>query len=94
MNEITLEQVKSGIQSGIICFVVDPNMESGTVCKIGDFWFYFGGMTAEDESPEEYLRHVPEDDVAREVYDTLEDFKQSFPEEYLYYYHELKKLGR
>lgn len=39
---ITKEKIKSGIRDGIIKFVVDPNAESGTVCQIGDWWFYFG----------------------------------------------------
>ena len=37
-------------------FITDPNMGYGTVCKIGDYWFYFGGITAEEMEPDEYVK--------------------------------------
>lgn len=85
---ITKEMVCDGIRSGNVLFVVDPHMESGTVCKIGDYWFYFGGETAEEMQPAEYLRAVPMDDIVDEVYDTLEGFRmnrEEFKDEYAYY---------
>ena len=60
---ITKELIKEGIRENLVKFVVDPNMESGTVCQIGDSWFYFGGMTAEEINPSEYLRDMSEDDI-------------------------------
>ena len=65
-------------------------MESGTVCAIGDdgYWFYFGGATAAEENPEEYLRKVPIEDVVSEVFAELEDFRKNhdtFGDEYAYY---------
>ena len=68
--------IEAGIKNGIVKFIVDPNTGSGTVCQIGDYWFYFGGQTAEEEGPEEYLAHVPMDDIAREIVDALKSFVQ------------------
>lgn len=85
---ITKEMVRDGIRNGSIHFVKDPNMEHGTVCQIGGYWFYFGGETAEGMQPEEYLRAVSSEDIAGEVYDTLEEFRVSgeeFEAEYAYY---------
>ena len=85
---ITKEMVRDGIRNGSIHFAKDPNMEHGTVCQIGGYWFYFGGETAEGMQPEEYLRAVSSEDIASEVYDTLEEFRVSgeeFEAEYAYY---------
>lgn len=91
---ITAEQIKEGIENGAIEFIEDPNAEYGTVCSIGDSWFYFGGETAEEESPEEYLKHVPIDDIVAEVADVLNEFRlqsETFGDEYTYYEHILKR---
>ena len=85
---ITLDMLEESIRNGKIRLVTDPNMERGTVCQIGDFWFYFGGETAEEMGPEEYRQNVPEEDIAREVFDVLKCFKQDgemFQDEYDYY---------
>ena len=61
-------------------------MESGTVCQIGELWFYFGGETAEGMTPEEYMECVPLDDIANEIFDALDSFKKDgFEDEYEYY---------
>ena len=39
-------------------------------------------------TPEEYLRDIPEDDIVREIVETLDDFKclpDVFEDEYNYY---------
>lgn len=85
---ITKDRVFLGIERGVIKLVVDPNMESGTVCQIGDNWFYFGGLTAEELSPEEYVKNVPKEDIVREIYEVLEDFRKDegdLSDEYGYY---------
>ena len=82
---ITKKLIQGGIQAGYIHFVIDPYMESGTVCQIGDNWFYFGGLTAEEMNPQEYIENVPIEDIANEVFDVLEEFKTVLPDEYLYY---------
>lgn len=83
---ITPEMIKAGIDNCTVKFIIDPNMGSGTVCQIGDFWFYFGGLTAEEESPEEYLTHVHMDDIVREIVEALNDFPSNgMGDEYSYY---------
>lgn len=92
---ITTEMVLNGLRKGYVRLIEDPNMEAGTVCAIGDSWFYFGGMTAEEESPEEYLRHVPLEDIAQEICAVLEDFRRQeyFLEEWRYYAYYLREHG-
>lgn len=84
---ITRKQVKEGISRGVIKFVIDPNMNHGTVCAIGNSWFYFGGLTAEEEGPHEYLAHVPIDDIAQDIFNVLDEFRtlDEFIDEYNYY---------
>lgn len=88
---ITAEMVLSGIKNGVIKFIVDPNMGAGTVCSIGDYWFYFGGQTAEDEMPSEFLVNASVIEVAASVVAVLSDMGSSedFSDEYLYYYYYL-----
>ena len=55
--------VRRGTHTGVVQFVTDPNMGYGTVCKIGDYWFYFGGgITAEELEPDEYVKHFSTDE--------------------------------
>ena len=89
---ITKEMLKSGIKAKLVTFAEDPNADRGTVCRIGDGWFYFGGAEAEMCSPEEYIKNVPEESVVDEIFDVLESFRKEgkddidFREEYYYYY--------
>lgn len=87
MEVITKELILKGIQCGVIELITDPNMESGTVAKIGEYWFYFGGITAEEESPEEYRKHVPDEDIARKILEALEGIRDDLGDdaEYGYY---------
>ena len=84
---ITKYMITEGIRNQVIQFVQDPNMEFGTVCQIGDDWFYFGGMTAEELEPSEYLSVVSLDSVIDDVYNALESFRtnRTFRDEYDYY---------
>ena len=84
---ISKEMVRDGIHNGSIHFVKDPNMEHGTVCQIGDDWFYFGCLKAEELDPDEYVESIPEDDVVGLVFNTLEEFREdgAFDDEYAYY---------
>lgn len=84
-TEISAEVVRKGIDAGVVEFVVDPNVEFGTVAKIGDGWFYFGGLTAEEENPEEFLKNCDLDDVARDVAEVLRNFETESPDEHDYY---------
>lgn len=90
---ITKEMLKSGIKAKLVTFAEDPNSDHGTVCRIGDGWFYFGGTEAEMCSPEEYIKNVPEESIVDEIFDLLESFRKEgkddidFREEYDYYWH-------
>ena len=73
---ITEDMVREGIRNGSVRFVKDPNMEHGTVCQIGEDWFYFGCLKAEELDPDEYITEMPEDDapVIMQVNDKLGAF--------------------
>ena len=63
-------------------------MEHGTVCQIGDNWFYFGCLKAEELDPDEYVKATPEADVVGLICNTLDEFRKSgetFEDEYAYY---------
>lgn len=87
--KITREMVRKGLSSGYIVLANIPESANETVCKIGENWFFFGGLTAEGLTPEEYRKAVPFEDIVNEIYDTLEAFRQSnldeFKDEYNYY---------
>lgn len=90
---ITKEKIRSGMENNLVSFCTDPNMGAGTVCKIGDYWFYFGGVAAEKMNPDEYFNNVPLADIVDEVFDTLEEFRKD-PDlivEYDYYDRVLSK---
>lgn len=84
---ITKEKISSGLKERLVTLEVDPNMGAGTVCRIGDWWFYFGGETAEEMNPDEFLKCVPEDDIVDEIFEALESFRQDeeCADEYEYY---------
>ena len=82
---LTRNQIELGLKYGLIQLIIDPNLENGTVCSIGDDWFYFGGLTAEALSPEEYRKAIPITDISDEILNALEGFKKNGCEsEYLY----------
>lgn len=85
---ISKELVAFGYRNGVITLDIDPNMESGTIARCGDNWFYFGGLTAEEMNPDEYKANVPEEDIVAEIFAILdEDFHhdEAFRDEYDYY---------
>lgn len=85
---ITEDMVREGIRNGSVRFVKDPNMEHGTVCQIGEDWFYFGCLKAEELDPDEYIKAMPEADVVGLICNTLDEFRKSgetFGDEYAYY---------
>lgn len=93
MNVITKKMIKDGIKTNQIRFVTDPNSGKGTVCQIGEFWFYFGGFTAEQEEPETYLKNVGIEDTVNEIFDVLQEFRkdEELKDEYEHYYWCLKQ---
>lgn len=85
---ISRECIKRGIQSGKVRFITDPNSDSGTVCSIGNNWFYFGDEAALYLNPDNYLKIVPIDNIVESIYETLGDFCSEgygFKDEYDYY---------
>ena len=93
MKTISKAVIRKGIALGLVALVTDPNAESGTVCKIGDNWFYFGGLTAEEMAPEDYLAAVGVPGVTDEIYDVLKEFETEFPDEHEYYRLYLEEHG-
>lgn len=92
---ITKEMLKKGYEKGIVRLVKCPNEDDEVVCQIGENWFYFGGFSAEGETPENYVKNVPLDDIISEIFDAIDDFKNQ-PEtqdEYNYYLVVLNESG-
>ena len=92
---ITLNMIKEGYEKGIVKIIMSPH-DDGVVCSIGDNWFYFGGMTAEEcKTTEEYTTNVPQEDIVREIFDVLDDFRiqDEFEDEYHYYMFYLQEHG-
>ena len=88
---ITKNIVASAYKRGIITLDIDPNMEAGTIARLGEYWFYFGGITAEEMNPDEYKTNVPETDIINEIFDVIDEFKTENPDEYAYYEAVLKE---
>lgn len=86
---ITRKMVRDGYDAGIIKLI----HTSEVVCQIGDIWFFFGGLTAEEYgSADAYKANVPKADILNDIFTTLEAFRidgdrgeKIFADEYLYY---------
>ena len=90
---ITPEAVRDAYCKGVARLVESPN-EDGVVCQIGDYWFYFGGQTAEDSNVADYKENVPEDDIVKEIYEAVTDIGKILDEdEYDYYAAILEESG-
>lgn len=79
--------IQYGFEAGLVK-IIDSPQGDGAVCKIGDYWFYFGGQTAESMTAEKYLRDIPRNDIIREIVETLVEFSkdlEGFSAEYAYY---------
>lgn len=90
---ITLDAVHDAYRKGIARLVESPN-EDGVVCQIGDYWFCFGGQTAEGATVDSYKADIPENDIVREIYDAVTDIGKNLDaDEYNYYATILKEGG-
>lgn len=69
---ITKKMIEAGIRQGIVKLIVGPLFNVGTVCQIGDNWFYFD-EAADHLGPEEYQKKVSVEDIANKIYDILKD---------------------
>ncbi len=94
-NEITKEILRNGYEKGIVKFITDPNMEAGTVCSIGEYWFYFSGTDAEEKNPEEFLAGADMEEVLDRVLAALDwlldENEDNGDAEYNYYYAVLRE---
>ena len=86
---IDKNDIVQGIKNGIIELVKSPHGD-GTVCSIGDCWFYFGGQTAEEYGdPEQYMKDMGFRTVVNEIFSALEGIKgkdeKTIPDEWWYY---------
>ena len=81
---ITKEMISRAWRQGKITLKTDPFRKTGTVAAIGGDWFYFGGITADEMSPEEYRKHVPEEYIIREIREVLDNFRTQAPDVYAY----------
>lgn len=86
-QKITHEMIKKAYEEGLIKIIDSPH-DDGAVCKIGEYWFYFGGETAEEMTASEYIANVPKEDIITEIATALDDFygKETFEDEYDYYF--------
>lgn len=86
-NRITPEMISKGIELGFVQFIKDPNADHGTVCLIGNYWFYFGGLTGEENDPEDFINCTLMSDNINSIIDTLDDFRKQdeTKDEYAYY---------
>ena len=90
---ITKDMIQNGYAKGLIKLIKSPN-DDGIACSIGDNWFYFGGFTAaEYDVVEEYIQAIPKETIIQEIFETLQEFRIEFEDEYLYYEYYLKENG-
>lgn len=85
---ITKEILTRGYKDGVVKLEESPN-EDGVVCRIGEYWFYFGGSEAEEcMTVEEYNASIPTETIIDEIYQVLDDFAnccEIYGDEYNYY---------
>lgn len=87
-NDIQAIEIIDAFENGVARLGADPNGCGdgvGAVCMMGNGWFYFGGIEAEEATPEEYMENVPMSDIAREIEDALKGIRSEFPDEWDYY---------
>lgn len=82
-NKITIRTIMTGFELGVVELIKNPQLQTGTVCKIGEHWFYFGGKTAEEYEPEEFWCVSCPSDIFREVADAINNLTDET--EYSYY---------
>lgn len=83
IKPITADDLKRGLLLGNVRLVA----VDGVACSIGDkdYYFYFGGIGAEETTPWQYVNDMDFDEILRDIVDTLAGFRTEFPDEWLYY---------
>ena len=86
-QKITRKMIEKAYEEGLIKIIDSPN-DDGAVCKIGEYWFYFGGETAAEMTASKYVSNVPKEDIINEITTVLDDFygDETFEDEYGYYF--------
>ncbi len=82
---ITLQDVERGYRNGTVRLVTLPGI--GTVCRIGEYQFSFGGKPAWKYTVEDFKKKFMEDEIVHMIFDVIEDMRYD-PEcgdEYEYY---------
>lgn len=87
---ITKKMIAQGLMADVIRLDIDSNMKSGIVARIGENWFYFGGMTAEEyDDVDQYRQDIPFGTIVDEIYDVLHEWQtgthKEFVDEAAYY---------
>lgn len=86
-QKITRKMIEDAYNEGLVK-IIDSPFGDGAVCQIGEYWFYFGGETAEEMTASEYVASVPKEDIINEIITALDDFygNEMFEYEYPYYF--------
>lgn len=93
-NKITSRMLLEGIKKGLVNFIEDPNLGGATVCKIGEYWFYFEGDDAASILPAEFLLRNDMGSVVYRLDDALNGLRDDGEyAEYDYYYSVLLEGG-
>lgn len=71
---ITRTLIKEGLNKNTISLIESPSHD-GTVAKIGNEWFYFGGRKAMCP-PEEYMRTTKMDEIVEGLFEALTDIRE------------------
>lgn len=83
---ITKELIRKGLVHNIIRLEKSP-MNDGVVAQCGDYWFYFGGCTAEAyDDPDKYWADMSFEDIVSEIFDVLVEFQYGENETEAAYY--------
>lgn len=87
MEIITKKMIEDGINQNIVKPVL---FDGELICKIGDYWFYFGGHEFENTDPNE----IPFDTLVNKILSVLDAFHEDwedYGDEYLYYLYYLNE---
>lgn len=105
MNIITKDMIKRGYEQGLIKLKANSDSvayehvldkmdetgeEFGVVCYIGENWFYFGGVDAEESMLSEYINSHSSKTIIDKIFEAVDDFRSDFDtfgDEYMYYYY-------
>lgn len=69
-DEITKEEIVSGLQNGIVR-IINNASDRCISAMIGEHWFYFTGMEDESMDAELYLKRYNYDEIAAMIHDTI-----------------------